>query len=79
MSAAIPVAVVGTGRMGRHHARIYHEMPEARLIGVMDRDPARVFDLVYKDLEAAMHFARHSGLRRPLAGLLAQMEVPPFP
>jgi 3-hydroxyisobutyrate dehydrogenase-like beta-hydroxyacid dehydrogenase len=48
-------------------------------LGVIDRDPARVFDLVYKDLEAAMHFARHSGLRLPLAGLLAQMEVPPFP
>lgn len=48
-------------------------------LGVISRDPAKVFDLVYKDLEAALHYARHSGMRLPLAGLLAQLEVPPFP
>ncbi len=48
-------------------------------LGVIDRDPAQVFDLAYKDLEAALHFARHSGLRLPVAGLLSQLEIPPFP
>jgi predicted dehydrogenase len=42
---AIPVAVVGTGHMGRHHARIYHELPEAELIGVVDRNAQRAADI----------------------------------
>ncbi|QNN22608.1 Gfo/Idh/MocA family oxidoreductase [Planctomycetales bacterium ZRK34] len=37
----IPVAVVGVGRMGRHHARIYHELPEAQLLAVVDADEDR--------------------------------------
>jgi len=37
----IPVAVVGTGHMGRHHVRIYHELDQAELVGVVDRDLAR--------------------------------------
>lgn len=32
------VAVIGVGRMGRHHARIYHELPQARLVAVVDPD-----------------------------------------
>ena len=35
------VAVVGVGSLGRHHARIYSAIPEARLVAVVDRDPAR--------------------------------------
>ncbi len=38
---ATAVAVVGVGRMGRHHARIYRELPEARLVGVVDADEER--------------------------------------
>jgi predicted dehydrogenase len=34
------VAVVGVGRLGRHHARIYSEMPDLDLVGVVDRDRA---------------------------------------
>src|SRR5687768_9595245 len=41
MSQAIPVAVIGVGRMGRHHARIYHELPEAKLLAVVDADEDR--------------------------------------
>lgn len=33
-------AVIGVGAMGRHHARVYHEIDEARLVGVADADPA---------------------------------------
>ena len=38
-SDRIPVAVVGCGRMGRLHARVYSEMPQVRLVGVCDADP----------------------------------------
>lgn len=37
----LPVAVVGVGRMGRHHARLYHEMPDADLLAVADADEER--------------------------------------
>ena len=38
---SLQVAVIGTGNMGRHHARIYAEMPEVDLVGVVDPDEAR--------------------------------------
>ncbi len=34
--AALPVGVVGVGSLGRHHARLYAGMREARLVGVFD-------------------------------------------
>lgn len=34
----VRVGVVGAGYLGHHHARIYSEMPEAKLIGVVDTD-----------------------------------------
>jgi predicted dehydrogenase len=35
----LPVAVIGCGRMGRLHARVYSEMPRVRLLGVYDANP----------------------------------------
>ena len=35
----LPVAVLGCGRMGRLHARVYAQMPGVTLAGVYDRDP----------------------------------------
>ena len=35
------VAVIGVGRMGRHHARLYGQMPEVQLVGVVDSDASR--------------------------------------
>ena len=35
------VGVVGVGNMGRHHARVYSELPAAHLVGVSDADPER--------------------------------------
>jgi len=32
------VGVVGVGNMGRHHVRVYSELPDARLVGVSDAD-----------------------------------------
>ena len=37
----IRVGVVGVGHLGRHHARLYASLPGARLVGVVDADPAR--------------------------------------
>ena len=48
MSAPIPVAVVGTGHMGYHHARIYRELPETDLVGVVDLDEDRVAEMASK-------------------------------
>jgi predicted dehydrogenase len=37
----VRVAVVGAGDFGRNHARVYRELADAELIGVVDADPAR--------------------------------------
>ncbi len=37
----IDVAVVGVGRMGRHHVRTYSKLPQANLLAVVDRDEER--------------------------------------
>jgi len=34
----LPVAVVGCGRMGKLHARVYSQMPHVHLVGVYDAD-----------------------------------------
>ena len=36
----VRVGVIGVGRMGIHHARLYAEIPGAELVGVADADPA---------------------------------------
>jgi len=41
MSRDVATGVVGVGSMGRHHARIFAELPEADLVGVTDADDAR--------------------------------------
>ena len=35
------VGVIGVGHLGQHHARIYADLPDAKLIGVADVDPSR--------------------------------------
>jgi predicted dehydrogenase len=35
----LKAAVIGVGAMGRHHARIYDQMPQTQLVGVADADP----------------------------------------
>lgn len=40
-STPIRCGVVGVGRMGRHHARVYSEMPGVELVGVVDNDADR--------------------------------------
>ena len=40
-SERIPVAVIGVGEHGRHHARLLAEMPEAELAGIFDTNRER--------------------------------------
>ena len=35
----LSVGVIGTGRMGRLHARVYSQMPQVKLVGVYDANP----------------------------------------
>jgi predicted dehydrogenase len=35
----LKAAVIGTGAMGQHHARVYNQMLATRLVGVADADP----------------------------------------
>lgn len=41
MSRILRVAVIGTGHMGRHHARIYGELEGCELVAVVDKDAER--------------------------------------
>jgi len=38
----LKVAVIGTGRLGTIHARVYKEIPEVELVGICDIDPAKL-------------------------------------
>lgn len=35
----LPVAVIGCGRMGKLHARVYSQLPDVKLVGVHDANP----------------------------------------
>lgn len=37
----IRVGVVGVGDFGRNHVRVFHDLPEAEIIGIHDADPER--------------------------------------
>ena len=41
MSQPLPVAVIGAGHMGKHHVRLYSQMPQARLVAVIDANAER--------------------------------------
>jgi predicted dehydrogenase len=41
LKAPLPLAVIGVGSLGYHHARIARELPHARLVGIHDTDHLR--------------------------------------
>ncbi len=41
----IRTAVVGVGHMGRHHARLYHELPQSQLVAVVDVNADRAAEI----------------------------------
>jgi predicted dehydrogenase len=43
-----PVAVVGAGYMGRHHVRLYSELPQSRLVAVVDPNAQRAAEYAGK-------------------------------
>ena len=45
VSIATRVAVVGVGKFGQHHARVYRELPQADLVGVYDADASRAAEV----------------------------------
>jgi len=47
-SRKIRCGVVGVGRMGQHHARVYAQLPECELVGVVDAKPQRRAELAEK-------------------------------
>lgn len=44
----VPVGVIGIGSMGQNHARIYSEMPQVELVGIVDIDKERGMSLSRK-------------------------------
>ena len=62
MQSRIKIAVVGVGRFGEQHARVYRELPEAELVGVYDANAARAAEV------AAPYGCRAFGRLDELAG-----------
>jgi len=48
MPEAVRAGVIGTGALGRHHARVWAELPGAALVGVHDTDRARAEEVAAK-------------------------------
>jgi predicted dehydrogenase len=44
----IRAAVIGAGHMGQHHVRIYSELPQVELVGVVDANAARAGEMAEK-------------------------------
>ncbi|MBI3933480.1 MAG: Gfo/Idh/MocA family oxidoreductase, partial [Acidobacteria bacterium] len=62
MSGNLKVAVVGVGKFGQQHARVYRELPQAELVGVYDTDRQRAAEM------AAAHHCRAFASVEELAG-----------
>ena len=48
MPETVRAGVIGTGALGRHHARVWAELPGASLVGVHDTDRARAEEVAAK-------------------------------
>ena len=73
--APTTVAVVGCGRMGRLHARVYSEMPQVRLVGVCDADPV-VAGAIAEQYECAAYATPQDLLRAHPDLVAATVAVP---
>jgi len=69
MSTRLRTAVVGAGNLGRHHARIYHSLPQAHLVAVVDTDGERAAEV------AGRHEARALTEFRELIGQVDAVTV----
>ncbi|HUL14581.1 MAG TPA: Gfo/Idh/MocA family oxidoreductase [Terriglobales bacterium] len=66
---SVRVAVVGCGEFGRNHARVYREIPGAKLVGVVDLDQERA------DKTAAEFGTRNLGSLEALDGQVDAVSV----
>ena len=57
-SNVIRCGVIGVGRMGRHHARVYAQTDGAELVGVVDQDPERADAIVTTSGVSCRHQVR---------------------
>lgn len=48
MADSIGTAVIGVGHMGKHHARVYSELPESKLVAIVDTNLERAQELASK-------------------------------
>jgi predicted dehydrogenase len=78
---AIRVGVWGVGVWGEKHARVYAGLPEARLIGVFDRDHTRARTLAerhgcraFESAEAMLHECEAVSIAVPTVGHRAALE-----
>ncbi|MHC4757160.1 MAG: Gfo/Idh/MocA family protein [Planctomycetota bacterium] len=51
----IRTAVIGAGKMGSIHAKVYHKMPQAQLVAVVDSDIQKAKKLAKKFKSQAFH------------------------
>jgi len=70
----VPVAVIGVGSLGQHHARILAALPEARLVAVVDRDAARAGEVARR--HGVAHLSDHRELGSDLEAVT--IAVPTF-
>lgn len=61
MNRGLKCGVVGVGHLGQHHARIYHELPEADLTGICELDDARAEEVCKKLRCARYHSLEELG------------------
>ena len=61
-------ASIGVGRMGRHHARVYAQLPDCELVGVVDADPDRAEAVAEKCGCRAFRTRRGADRRRRRCG-----------
>ncbi len=55
MKRKIKVGVIGAGHLGKEHCRIYHELPQAELIGISDQDPSKKEKAVEYECQFTTH------------------------
>jgi predicted dehydrogenase len=70
----VPVAVIGVGSLGQHHARILAALPEARLVAVVDSDPKRAGEVARR--HGVAHLSDHRDLGAELEAVT--IAVPTF-
>lgn len=64
MSKPLRIAVIGAGRMGGHHARIYSQLEGCELAAVVDKDPGRAGKLTGQHGGSAV--ARFADINGPI-------------